>query len=130
MITFRLPEMDKKYNDWKEAGGHKENDGCLFCSMKRATKEYKYWINLEDQEKYIFIATHRWPFLGLMRYYTYPNIPVDPLQAEETDTWIVYRRPDFTIDARGRLTSDGIAFSSPGKVLHEFEKGTFVFRVQ
>ena len=85
---------------------------------------------VEDQEKYIFIATHRWPFLGLMRYYTYPNIPVDPLQAKETDTWIVYRRPDFTIDARGRLTSDGIAFSSPGKVLHEFEKGTFVFRVQ
>ena len=52
MITFRSPEMDKKYNDWKEAGGHKENDGCLFCSMKRATKEYKYWIITKNDFPY------------------------------------------------------------------------------
>lgn len=84
---------------------------------------------VQDREKYIFISTHRWPFLGLVRYYTYPSIPTHPFQEEkQVDTWVVYRRPDFVVNDHGELENEGIRVSAPGRVLHEFEEGTFVFR--
>ena len=86
---------------------------------------------VQDSEKYIFTAPHRWPFLGLVRYYTYPSVPTHPFQEEErVDTWVVYKRPDIQINNRGELENEGIILSTPGKILHEFEEGSFIFREQ
>lgn len=84
---------------------------------------------VQDREEYIFVATHRWPFLGLIRYYTYPSVPTHPFQEEEhIDTWVIYDRPDIQTNNNGELESEGIVLSAPGKVIHEFEEGTFIFR--
>lgn len=83
-----------------------------------------------DRREYIFVAPYRWPYLGLVRYHTYPALPAQPDDANiaTVDTWVVYDRPDFTVNAKGELTSGGFAVSRPGTVLHEFDEGTFVFR--
>ena len=86
---------------------------------------------VQDREEYIFVATHRWPFLGLIRYYTYPSIPTQPFQeGTHIDTWVVYDRPDIIVNKQGELESEGTVLSSPGAVLHEFSEGTFIFREQ
>ncbi|PIR53055.1 hypothetical protein COU76_03310 [Candidatus Peregrinibacteria bacterium CG10_big_fil_rev_8_21_14_0_10_49_10] len=84
---------------------------------------------VQNRDRYIFTAPDRWPYLGLMRYYTFPAVPTHPFQEEHyVDTWAVYKRPDIVQNAKGELESDGIVLTHPGKILHEFELGSFVFR--
>lgn len=80
------------------------------------------------EEKYVFMATAQWPYLGLMRYETYPIIPTLPTQAlEGVRTWVIYKRPDIVMNANRQLEAEGQILSNPGTVVHEFESGTFVF---
>ncbi len=84
---------------------------------------------VQDRDEYVFTAPQRWPFLGLVRYYTYPSIPTHAYQEEKrVDTWVVYKRPDIQLNAKRELESEGIILSAPGEVLHEFEEGSFIFR--
>lgn len=82
---------------------------------------------LRDRESYVFFAERPWPYLGNMRYLTYPSIPgIDYLH---DDTWVMYRRPDMTIDSAGQMTIDGEPVSPPGKVLGRFDEHSFIFRI-
>ncbi|TSC98087.1 MAG: hypothetical protein Greene101449_1014 [Candidatus Peregrinibacteria bacterium Greene1014_49] len=84
---------------------------------------------LTDRGRYIFLTQFEYPLLGLMRYHTYPSIPVAPEKATEgIDTWVIYERPEISVDAEGRLTAEGKPISLPGTVLFEFRSGAFVFR--
>jgi len=83
---------------------------------------------LADRDRYIFMAEQRWPYMGLMRYYTYPSVPTSPDKFEEVDTWLIYDRPDITINENRQLMMEGEAISTPGRILHEFSEGVFIFR--
>ena len=86
---------------------------------------------LAKDRTYVFLATFRWPYLGAMRYLTYPSVPTEPDQAQfGIDTWVVFDRPDISIDPSDRLTSDGIVVTPPGKVLYQFDDHSFIFRTR
>ncbi len=80
---------------------------------------------VHDREHYVFFAERPWPYLGNMRYITYPSIPGNDTN---DDTWVLYKRPEITVDREGRLSAYGSPLSNPGTVLDKFEKGSFVFR--
>ncbi len=79
-----------------------------------------------DRQTYVFFADREWPFLGNMRYLSYPAIP--GIAYDRDDTWIIYNRPDITLDEQGRVTIGGEAVSLPGRVLGRFDSGSFAFR--
>lgn len=80
-----------------------------------------------DRESYVFFAEYPWPYLGNMRYLTYPSIPgIDYLN---DDTWVIYRRSDMGVDELGQMTVDGEAVSPQGKILGRFDDTSFIFRV-
>lgn len=82
-----------------------------------------------DRGRYVFLTQYPYPFLGLMRYHTYPALPVAPeAAAEGIDTWVVFARGDLGIDPEGRLTSEGAPITAPGKILLDFGPDSFVFR--
>ncbi len=81
---------------------------------------------VSDRDSYIFFAEQQWPYLGNMRYLTYPSIPgIDFLT---DDTWVIYRREDVGIDAEGHLTIGGEIVSQSGRILARFDEASFVFR--
>ncbi len=80
---------------------------------------------LGDRTSYIFFADHEWPYLGNMRYITYPAIP--GITIDTDDTWVIYNRPDLAV-IDGRITIDGEPISAPGILLGRFDEKSFVFR--
>jgi len=81
---------------------------------------------LFDRQSYVFFATTMWPFLGDMRYLTYPAIP--GIAFDRDDTWVIYSRPDIMVGPDNRLIMDGTPISEPGKILGRFDESSFVFR--
>ncbi len=81
---------------------------------------------LQDRQSYIFLAQQQWPYLGNLRYLTYPAIP--GISIETDDTWVIYDRPDMDIDAAGQITLDGEAVSTQGTLLGRFDAHSFIFR--
>ncbi len=80
-----------------------------------------------DRASYLFFAEREWPYLGNMRYLTYPAIPGNAFDTD--DTWVIYKRPDLTIGVDGQLMLNSQPISKPGTVLGRFDDGSFVFRV-
>jgi hypothetical protein len=81
------------------------------------------------EQRYVFIPNKPSPYAGLMRYHTYPSVPVGPDDSKDVPFWFIYKRPDITLGPGGELVSNGKAISPPGRVFHEYEPGTFVFIV-
>lgn len=85
----------------------------------------------EGKERFVFIASHGWPFSGTMKYLTYPATPVSlEGDTEGVDTWIVYNRNDIRIGPDNRLMLNGEPISPPGGIMMDFEPGAFVFVTQ
>lgn len=87
---------------------------------------------VQSHDKYIFLSGERWPYLGLIRYYTYPSLPTTPFDGNSTKypLWIVYQRPDITLNASQQLVANGQVLSPPGRMLHEFANGSFIFQTE
>lgn len=86
---------------------------------------------LTKDRTYVFLASHQWPYLGAMRYLTYPSVPTEPDQAQfGIDTWVIFDRPDVSVDASGRLIADFTIVTSPGVVLYQFDDQSFIFRTK
>lgn len=81
---------------------------------------------IQDRSRYIFLAEVPWPYLGNMRYLTYPILPAFNLK--EDDTWVIYRRPDIAVSQDGQLVFGQTVVSEPGQILGSFDKGSFIFR--
>lgn len=79
-----------------------------------------------DRSSYIFFAEQQWPYLGNMRYLTYPAIP--GIDIDHDDTWVIYRRSDVSVSPTGELTIDGQPVTAPGRILGRFDEHSFVFR--
>ncbi len=100
-------------------------------------RERKHFIQFAEtvqsytvlHDKYVFMASERWPYLGLIRYYTYPSLPTMPERALQDGLrlWVVYERPDILLNSEGALVVEGQVVSLPGRIVHEFEPGTFLF---
>ena len=80
-----------------------------------------------DRQHYVFFAEVPWPYLGNIGYITYPALPSDKLDAN--DTWVVYHRDDIRQNATGELESGGQVVSGPGTILGRFDSSSFVFRL-
>jgi hypothetical protein len=83
-------------------------------------------LYVNDRQSYIFFAEQPWPYLGNMRYISYPSIP--GIDVQHDDTWVIYRRPDMAVNANGQLMNEGEAITSPGKILEQFDETSFIFR--
>lgn len=82
----------------------------------------------KGKDGYIFLASHGWPFWSTLQYSTYPARPRTLEEYNDTiDTWIIYNRSDISLDESNRLILDGKPISPPGKVMLNFEPGSFVF---
>lgn len=79
-----------------------------------------------DRSSYIFMAPREWPYLGNIRYYTYPAIPGRLVATD--DTWVIFDRPEMTVGADGRLMENDVPITIPGTVLGSIAPGSFVFR--
>ncbi len=93
-----------------------------FYDFAEFSKQY-----LKNRNSYVFFAEHPWPYLGAMRYVTYPSIP--GIDYFTDDTWVIYQRADMGVDQAGHMTIDGQSVSPAGKVLGRFDKNSFIFRV-
>jgi hypothetical protein len=96
-----------------------------FFALAEAAREH-----MEGRPYYLFAASQRYPFLGQIRYYTYPSIPLGPNAPErgQIDTWVFYNRTDIRLNEARELLSEGNVISRPGRVLASFGEGTFIFR--
>jgi hypothetical protein len=79
-----------------------------------------------DRQSYIFFGEQQWPYLGNMRYITYPSIPGIDIPGD--DTWAIYRRSDMGVNAANELTIDGQSITQPGSILGRFDENSFIFR--
>ncbi|MBT3598373.1 hypothetical protein HN512_00880 [Candidatus Peregrinibacteria bacterium] len=87
-------------------------------------------IAVENEDEYIFISSDNWPYQGLIRYATYPSLPTHQFEgnANKIRYWVVYERPDISINENNQLVSqDGQILSPVGEVMHEYAPGTFIF---
>ncbi|MDO8468174.1 MAG: hypothetical protein Q7S29_00240 [Candidatus Peribacter sp.] len=84
---------------------------------------------LADQPRYVLLAPTTDTFMNFMRYQTYPSQPVTPAEGSGATFWLVYERPDITFSTDGRIVENGEPISPTGQIIHEFMKGTFIFRV-
>jgi hypothetical protein len=82
---------------------------------------------VSDRDTYVFLAQQQWPYLGNMRYLTYPAIP--GFDIEQDDTWVIYDRPDIAVNAGGQIAIDGEPLTPPGRILGRFDETSFVFRI-
>ena len=95
----------------------------FFYDFAQATGEA-----LSAYDSYVFVADQRWPYLGLMRYYSYPSIPVEPGNSD-APVWVVYNRPDIVVNDNGQIVLAVGISSPPGRVVHTFAPGTFIFEI-
>ncbi len=84
---------------------------------------------IEEDDAYALITKTGWPYFGMMRYETYPTLPLSTSDdLSNVRHWFVYRMPNVRINEENRITLDGEAISPPGEVLLLFEKSSFMFR--
>lgn len=73
---------------------------------------------------YEVLLKDRWPYFGMIQYETYPARP-NPNEPM-SDLWVIYDRPDITVDAEGRLSHLGDPFTKPGRLLGRFSDDSFI----
>lgn len=105
-----------------QAGERTFRDRKQFYDFAEFAKPY-----VTDRTSYIFFARQPWPYLGNMRYLTYPSIP--GIDYKNDDTWVIYDRPDMIVDTDGRLSTEGVVLTEPGVILGRFDASSFVFRL-
>lgn len=82
-----------------------------------------------DEPRFVLLTPTQNTFRNYMRYQTWPSEPVSPQEGSGAVIWLVYERPDVTVDTEGQIRENGQVISPSGTVIHEFMEGTFAFRV-
>ena len=88
--------------------------------------------SLQKYPTYVFLYPKGSSVASRVAYFAYPSRPV----AENDDTtgvktWFVFRRPDVTIDADGRLIRNGGSkvFAIGGKIIKQFDATSFLYQI-
>lgn len=77
---------------------------------------------------YMFLTSYRWPYLGSIRYYTYPSLPKQIKDGERPRLWIVYAQKGISLNADNQLVLDGEVLTEKGSVLFSLSSEAFIFR--
>lgn len=81
-----------------------------------------------QQEERFALVTQENAFYSLVRYRSYPTLPITPDRSQSGLTlWLVAYRQDAVIDEQQRLTVGGRVLSGPGKVVQHFGSGEYLF---
>lgn len=125
-----------------ELGSYLQYDYDTFHSKDFADQQFRdrgFFIQFADaigpvvaeEQEYVFLPFQGYPYMGELRYLTYPSIPVTPEgKAADTTLWVIFNRPEIQLNEAGALVANGEVLSPPGTVTHEFAPGTFLFRTQ
>jgi hypothetical protein len=85
--------------------------------------------HLQSQRQFGFLTSPRMPVISMVRYFSYPSIPIVP-EGPRTDikAWLIFDRSDVTVDTDGRLLIQGKPWSAPGSIVEMLDADSFVFR--
>ncbi len=115
-------------------------DYSTYISQEPGDRNFRSYLNfyaVEEQsqsatrgeKEYAFLQPQQMPFLSMMRYFTYPALPIAPESPRpDLHTWIVFARDDITVGADGRLTVNGNPLSQPGTIIKQFNDSSFLFQ--
>lgn len=99
-------------------------DRGFFIQMVEALRE-----DLGTEKTFVFLPFQGYPYMGQIRYMLYPSIPVNPDAADaDTKSWVIFNRPDITVNDAGQLVTDSEILSPAGHIVKQFAPGTFLFR--
>jgi len=85
---------------------------------------------LRERPVFAFVGPEQGPFISRVRYLAYPSRPVRQEESlQGVNTWLVFYRDDFTVDAQGRLLQDGNVLINSGEILKRFSDNSFLYRV-
>lgn len=94
--------------------------------------------SIREEEKFMLMFVGGSPFYPNLRYMAYPSVAVlDGQDRTGVKLWAIFDRPDFSIDAQGRLvrTADPSIFpggrevlTGTGKMVLDYGAGTFLFK--
>lgn len=83
---------------------------------------------LITDENYAFIGKYQKPYISIMRYMTYPDLPTGTDDVHDgLRQWVIFERPDIVVDDENRLTYENRILSKPGRIVHRHGPGTFFF---
>ncbi len=87
---------------------------------------------LQAEEKYAVFPEAYGAYMSHLRYLTYPSLPMEENEdLSGIKLYFVYARPDIRVDAEQRLVNaSGKILTTPGDIVKQFAKGTFLFRVR
>jgi len=93
---------------------------------------------ISKEEKFVLMTRSGAPSYPNIRYMAYPSIAVlDGQDRTGVKLWVIFDRPDFTVDDRGRLVraADPAVFpggkeilTGTGRIVLDYNSGTFLYR--
>ncbi len=108
-----------------ETSFEKKLENSYRTTLQHLLEENKAWFTQESE----YVVVSDLPILGNARYATLPSLPI-PSSATDAIShthWFVFEDATVTIDAEGHLVKKGVVLSSPGSVVKQFDKSTFLF---
>lgn len=86
---------------------------------------------LTQQPRYVFLSPPRTSFLSILRYFTYPSMPLaDNENTTGIKNWLIYDRPDISVTASGTLLSNGTTvLATSGSVIKRFDSTSFLYHL-
>lgn len=116
-----------------------KDDYETYLSMPHGQRTLRTYLNFND----VMEVTTPWldgvrefallrgatPVSAMTRYFALPTVAVEPAGPRpDLPVWLVYHRDDAAVDGEGRLTVDGVPWTSPGQIVQRFDARSFLFR--
>ncbi len=117
-----------------------KQDSDTYLSKPAGEKRFRTLADFQDVVEQSLPELQRDPVYGLiiepglpviarMRYLTYPSMPaLSETELSQAKTWLVYGRPDVTVNQNGALIADGETLAASGTILKRFDESTFLYR--
>lgn len=84
---------------------------------------------IKGEGRYGYFGPRNTPFIAFMRYFAYPAVPLETQQlTTDIHTWLVFDRPDVTVNDSNELTIGGKPVSGPGTIVQRIDDASFVFK--
>ncbi len=83
---------------------------------------------LQSYDSYVLFAPEGSPAYSVLRYQSYPSIPLRPDQERrDTKLWVILERPDIRMEKNHLVNQKGEILSTTGSVIRTFDTDTFLF---
>lgn len=116
-----------------------KDDYETYLSMPHGQRTLRTYLNFND----VMEVTAPWldgvrelallrgttPIAAMTRYFALPAVTEEPAGPRpDLPVWLVYHRDNAALDGEGRLTVDGVPWTSPGQIVQWFDARSFLFR--